>query len=223
MRNASLLRTMLGSAGLLAGVALACAALLAVAWHFTHEHIAANERRFLLSSLHDILPARRHDNDLYADTLKLPAGTLPGDRRQVTVYRAYRNGEPVAALFSLTTPEGYGGPIRLLVGVNADGTLAGVRVIAHRETPGLGDKIELDRSDWIRGFAGKSLGNPPIGNWAVKKDGGVFDQFTGATITPRAVVGAVKQALLYYRAHRTEIFPQTAAPDREAAQPDARP
>jgi electron transport complex protein RnfG len=136
----------------------------------------------------------------------------------VTLYRAYRNGRPVAVLGTPVAPDGYSGSIRLLIGLYADGTLAGVRVLAHRETPGLGDFIEASRSDWILGFAGKSLHDPTASGWAVRKDGGVFDQFTGATITPRAVVKAVHRFLIYYEQQRERLFTPSAS-----GQPGASP
>ncbi len=111
---------------------------------------------------------------------------------------------------SAVAPDGYSGNIRLLVGVQADDTLSGVRVVAHRETPGLGDAIDEQRSDWVYGFDGKSLGNPPLAKWAVRKDGGHFDQLTGATITPRAIVRAVRRTLLYYRANREALYATAA-------------
>jgi len=123
-------------------------------------------------------------------------------------------GEPVALVIEALAPDGYSGTIRLLVGINIDGSLGGVRVVAHRETPGLGDAIEEERSDWILGFTGKSLQDPPLQKWAVKKDGGAFDQLTGATITPRAVVKAVRQALLYYRDQKDALFAREETTDQ---------
>jgi len=120
------------------------------------------------------------------------------------------NGKPVAVLATPVAPDGYSGSIKLLVGVYADGTLAGVRVLAHKETPGLGDAIEATRSDWILTFEGKSLNNPPPKAWAVKKDGGAFDQFTGATITPRAVVKAARQFLIYFQQHKEQLLANSA-------------
>ena len=120
---------------------------------------------------------------------------------------------PVAVVLALIAPDGYGGPIKLLVGINADGSLAGVRVVNHHETPGLGDAIDTRRSNWILGFTGRSLGDPSPAQWAVRKDGGVFDQFTGATITPRAVVKAVKRALVYFEAHRDTLFADGKTPE----------
>ena len=105
----------------------------------------------------------------------------------------------------MVSREGYSGPINLLVAVNVDGTLSGVRVVSHKETPGLGDKIETNKDDWILGFVGKSLSNPSEALWKVRKDGGEFDQFTGATITPRAVVNAVREVLKYQQAQTSQV------------------
>jgi len=120
----------------------------------------------------------------------------------------------------VVAPDGYGGPIRLLVGIRKSGELAGVRVVRHSETPGLGDFIEADKGDWIEQFEGLSLGDPPREQWAVKKDGGRFDQMTGATITPRAVVKAIRNALLYFREHRQALFQRRPDGDSSQAAPD---
>ncbi len=177
---------------------------------YTHDHTAErihdNERRALLKSLNEIIPADRYDNDIFHDILYVRHKELLGTDKPVPVYRARKNGWPVAAVLAPVAPDGYNGNIRLLVAINLDGTLAGVRVVQHRETPGLGDGIETSNSDWILGFTGKSLENPGKDGWKVKRDGGEFDQFTGATITPRAVVKAVHNALLYYRIHGHELF-----------------
>jgi len=179
---------------------------------FTHdntaERIAENQRRALLRSLNELIPKDQYDNDVYADILYVHDSELLGTDEAVPVYRARKGGWPVAVVLAPVAPDGYNGNIRLLVAVRLDGTLAGVRVLAHRETPGLGDNIEADRSDWIRGFTGKSLTNPKQDRWKVKRDGGAFDQFTGATITPRAVVKAVKNTLLYFRANGDKLFEQ---------------
>jgi electron transport complex protein RnfG len=180
--------------------------LVAVTYDSTAERIAANERERLLRKLHVLVPPARHDNDLFADTLSVQDEVLLGTPGPVTVYRARRGDQPVALVMAPVAPDGYSGSIRLLVGINYDGTLTGVRVVTHRETPGLGDAIEEERSDWIYGFSGKSLENPPPSRWEVRKDGGDFDQLTGATITPRAIVGAVRRSLLYYREHREVLF-----------------
>jgi len=176
----------------------------------TAERIAENERQSLLRNLHQIVRPEEHDNDLYSDLITV-RDPLLGSSEPVTVYRARMGGQPVAAVIASIAPEGYGGDIKLLVGIRYDGTLAGVRVISHKETPGLGDAIEAERSDWILGFSGHSLGNPDEKKWKVKKDGGVFDQFSGATITPRAVVKAVYNTLRYYRQHREALYAKAEA------------
>jgi electron transport complex protein RnfG len=180
--------------------------MVALTFESTEQRIAENERRALLQRLNEVIPADRHDNDIFNDIVYVRDSELLGTSEPVPVYRARKDGWPVAAVLAPVAPDGYSGPIRLLVAVNADGTLAGVRIVQHRETPGLGDAIEAERSDWIQDFKGKSLGNPPAERWKVKRDGGAFDQFTGATITPRAVVKAVRKALIYFQAHRQVLF-----------------
>ena len=200
------MKKMMLSATLLGLFAVAGTSLVALTYEGTKERIAHNERTTLLDSLHVLIPPAQADNDLYADRVEVTDQALLGTPDPVTVFRARRAGKPVAVVLTPVAPDGYGGEIKLLVAINYDGTLAGVRVVSHHETPGLGDKVEADRSDWILGFAGRSLENPADEKWKVKKDGGVFDQFTGATITPRAVVKAVHNALRYYQQHRDELF-----------------
>lgn len=180
--------------------------LVAFTFDSTAERIADNQRKALLKSLNELVPSNRYDNDIFADTLYADSSELLGTDQPVPVYRARKNGWPVAAVLAVVAPDGYNGTIRLLVAVNLDGTLAGVRVVQHRETPGLGDAVEAERSDWIQGFKGKSLTEPAKKDWKVKRDGGTFDQFTGATITPRAVVKAVHKALLYFQLHAHKLF-----------------
>ena len=172
----------------------------------TREEIVENERQVLLRNLLALLPAERFDNDIAGDTIAVAADPLLGTTEVSTVYRARLDGEPVAAIFNSIAPDGYSGRIHLLVGVYADGSIAGVRVVRHAETPGLGDGIDIRKSDWITDFDGKSLDNPENGGWRVRRDGGEFDQFTGATITPRAVVAAVRSTLLYYEQNADMIF-----------------
>jgi electron transport complex protein RnfG len=199
-------RQSLITAAILLLFALVGTAMVAYTYDNTREKIAANERAMLLRKLHRLIPPGSHDNALLQDTLQVQNRTLLGTSEPATVYRARLNGEPVALVITVVAPDGYSGAIRLLVGINVDGSLSGVRVVSHRETPGLGDAIEEERSDWILGFTGKSLQDPPLQQWAVKRDGGAFDQLTGATITPRAVVKAVRQALLYYRDRKEALF-----------------
>ncbi len=180
--------------------------LVAFTFDNTEERIAENQRRALLNSLNELVPSDRYDNNIFSDILMVRNSELLGTDEAVPVYRARKGGWPVAAVLAPLAPDGYNGNIRLLVAINLDGTLAGVRVVQHRETPGLGDGIEADRSDWILGFNGKSLSDPEEKGWRVKRDGGRFDQFTGATITPRAVVKAAHKALLYFKLHRQNLF-----------------
>ncbi|HEU0153334.1 MAG TPA: electron transport complex subunit RsxG [Arenimonas sp.] len=192
-----------------AGLQLGLAALLATAllagttW-LTRDRIVAAEHRAQMQALEVVLPADRYDNDLLADAIQVQAPAWLGSE-STTVYRASRGGEPSALVFEAVAPDGYGGPIRLLVAVDPAGTVLGVRVVAHRETPGLGDDIEAGRSDWITRFRGRALGDPPAAGWAVRKDGGDFDQFAGATVTPRAVVRAVQRALGFVARHGDAI------------------
>ena len=188
--------------------AVAGTTLVALTEYSTSSAIIENERQVLLRNLYALLPRDRLDNDIAADVVELPAAALLGTDSATLAYRARLDGEPVAVVFNSVAPNGYNGRIFLLVGVYVDGSLAGVRVVRHAETPGLGDAVELRKSPWIRSFDGKSLQNPDGDGWAVKRDGGDFDQFTGATITPRAVVRAVYNTLLYYQRNADMIFAQ---------------
>lgn len=200
-------------AGLVLGAFAAVAAGVLAGTHaLTRERIREAQQQRLLDQLEAVLPADRYDNALADDVIRIEAPALSPDG-PVTVWRARLDGQPSAAILQVMTPKGYSGDIVLLVGVGIDGRLSGVRVIAHRETPGLGDRIDADRSDWILGFSGKSLASPPENAWAVRKDGGAFDQFAGATITPRAVVALVRDTLQYFDRHRDTLFAGQASPD----------
>lgn len=184
---------------LLGSVVLLTSAALALASRVTEADIRAAAARDLQASLAQVLPGQ-YDNDLLADTLLLAAPD-----GEVTVHRARRAGRVEAVVFQ-TVGKGYAGPIVCIMGVSRDGELLGVRVLEHRETPGLGDRIEPAKDDWIYEFDGKSLGAPQPDKWAVKKDGGAFDQFAGATITPRAVVRAVKGGLELFARERPRML-----------------
>ncbi len=201
-----LLQKRLTSTAILVVLALACVTLISLTHTASRERIAANERDFRLAMLNELVPSWRYDNDFLNDTIAVSAPDLLGSSEPVLVYRATLNGEPVAAIIMSVAPQGYTGPIHLAVAINADGTLAGVRVTHHNETAGLGDAIELQNSPWILGFSGRALDNPPPGGWQLVKYGGAFDSFTGATITPRAVVQAIRDTLLYFAANRSDIF-----------------
>ncbi len=202
-------KNMLIGALILGLFAVAGTGLVAMTQEGTAERIAENERQALLENLHQVVPEKLYNNDIYADAIEV-TDPLLGSKQPLAVYRARMDGKPVAAVIASIAPEGYGGDIKLLVGIRYDGTLTGVRVLSHKETPGLGDRIEVERSDWILGFNGHSLDNPKPQQWKVKKDGGAFDQFTGATITPRAVVKEVYNTLRYYKEHREQLFARSS-------------
>lgn len=193
----------------LAAFAIGATSLVSLTEANTRDKISDNERQALLNAINALIPNEAYDNDILTDTITLPPTKRLGTKEDTTVYRARKDGKPVAAIFTAVAPNGYSGKINLLIGVYHDRSLAGVRVISHKETPGLGDKIDIRKSDWILQFKGLSLINPVESKWKVKKDGGQFDQFTGATITPRAVVSAVKNALFYVEKQRDELFATT--------------
>lgn len=208
----SLVRHMTISAVLLGLFAIVGTAMVAFIYDATAERIAANQRAFLLKSLHILVPPEQHDNDLFTDVTTVTNKDLLGTGKPVRVYRARQAKQPVAAIINAVAPDGYSGNIELLVAIRYDGTLAGVRVVNHKETPGLGDAIDASRSDWILGFNNRSLTDPDKKGWAVKRDGGIFDQFTGATISPRAIVNAVYRSLLYFDEHKDELFDKPSIP-----------
>ncbi len=182
------------------------AALVGLTFIQTEDDIKFNEKLTLLRKLNNIIPAESYDNDLLLDTIVIKASSVLSTKEETLAYRARKNKKNVAVVFTSIAPNGYNGSIQLLVGINADGKLSGVRVVKHRETPGLGDVVSITHSDWILGFDNKSLSDPDARGWKVKRDGGVFDQFTGATITPRAVVKAVHNALLYFDENQDMLF-----------------
>jgi len=195
--------------------ALVTAGAIAVTQVATADRIAHNIRLAQAKALNEIVPANQYDNDLLTDSLPVDSrfnqqllGPLPDD---AVIYRARQQGQIHTVILPAVAPDGYTMEIGLLVGITADGQIAGVRVTSHRETPGLGDKVDLKKSDWVLNFNGKSLNNPDAEQWAVKRDGGDFDQFTGATITPRAVVKAVKHALKFFELHKAVLLDSTPA------------
>jgi len=198
------------SSVLLGLIALLGTALLAGVNELTYERIIEQEKLRVLQQLNEIVPVASYNNDLLEDMIEIKDEVSFRHPAPVKVYRARMDGQPVAVMMIVTAPDGYNGDIRLLAGIAYDGTVLGVRVVSHRETPGLGDPIELQKSDWILGFMNKSLRNPETEGWAVKRDGGQFDQFTGATISPRAIVRAIHNTLLYFEANRQMLF-DTAA------------
>lgn len=199
-------RSMLKNSLILGLFAVVIVGLVAAVHLATAERIEQAGREAKSRALGEILPAGSYDNQLLDSTVPAFDPELLGKPKPAPAYVATLHGEPSAVILQATAPDGYSGAIELLVAVQADGRLAGVRVIKHSETPGLGDKIELARDPWIRGFEGRALGDPDDAGWTVRKDGGQFDQFAGATITPRAVSHAVHRALQYFDKHRDELL-----------------
>jgi electron transport complex protein RnfG len=187
-------------------------ALLAITYQLTHEPIARSEEKEKLKLVTQIAPAETYDNDIIKDTAELADDKLLGNDDTTIAYIGRLKGQPSIAVLQAIAPDGYGGKISLIIAIHSDGPgngkIGGVRVISHKETPGLGDYIEIARNKWITGFNGTSLDNPKDSDWKVKKDGGSFDYMAGATITPRAVVKAVHMALQYFVQHREELFKQ---------------
>lgn len=187
---------------LLGLVALLCTAISSGIFFLTKGKIddamAAQQRELLLQ----VIPQNYFDNNP-AETVAIPQDErLQGIQK---IYLAKKNGQISAYAYETTAPDGYSGNIRLLVGLTPQGEVLGVRVIEHHETPGLGDKIELRISDWILSFNNQPINNDNLSEWAVKKDGGKFDQFSGATITPRAIVNQVKRSALVMLANSTAL------------------
>jgi electron transport complex protein RnfG len=189
----------------LAIFAAVTAGLIAFVQASTQDKISHNIQQARVKALHQILPSEAHDNDLLRDAFWIDSKAL-GLTKAEEGFIARKDGQPIAVFLPLQATEGYTGPIRLVVGIKVNGDLAGVRVLQHQETPGLGDQIELKKSNWILSFNGRSLTNPQETDWNVKKDGGQFDQFTGATITPRAIVKAVHSALTLFKQHQASIL-----------------
>jgi len=194
--------------------AIVTAGSIGIAQVATKDRIDKNIQIAQAKALHEIVPQDAYDNDLLNDTLSLShddihtefnvrlLGPIADD---AVAYIARKDGKAHTIILPVTAPDGYTTNIDMIVGIRLDGTLAGVRIINHKETPGLGDKIEAKKHPWILQFPGLSLLNPEEKSWAVKKDGGDFDQFTGATITPRAVVRSIRLALTFFQQHSQEL------------------
>ncbi|WP_210396056.1 electron transport complex subunit RsxG [Motiliproteus sediminis] len=186
--------------------ALITAGAIAVTQVMTRDSIAANREEAAARALYEIIPAERIDNDLLHDTVTLPRAQQVGSEGPLAIHLARKDDQVIGVIVPVIAADGYTGSIELIVGIEADGTLAGVRILRHQETPGLGDKVDLKKSPWVLGFNGERLQSDDDPGFAVKKDGGRFDQFTGATITPRAVVGGVKRALQLFRDNRAHLL-----------------
>lgn len=202
----SLLRSIIRSAWGLSLFAIITAGLIALTQVVTKDKILEQIAQARTKALLEIVPAGEFDNRLLDNAFWLQAEAELGLKEAAEAFVALKQGQPQFFILPLVAPDGYTAPIRLIMSVDLAGTVTGLRVIAHKETPGLGDKIDIKKSDWVRLFEGRSLENTEESAWAVKKDGGEFDQLTGATITPRAIVRAVYKGLQYYRAHQSELL-----------------
>ncbi|MEE4245367.1 MAG: electron transport complex subunit RsxG [Kangiellaceae bacterium] len=201
-----ILQSMTKNSLILGAFALLSVGLIAIFNAATKSTIESEMQAKMARTLNDIVPSSQYNNDVYHDCKILTGVDSLLGTSESKVYRMRYNNNPIAAVFTAVAPNGYSGKIELLLGVYADQTLAGVRVIEHNETPGLGDKIELRKSDWMLQFKGLSLANTPSEQWKVTKDGGQFDAFTGATITPRAVLAAINKALLFSQQEASKLF-----------------
>ena len=199
-------RTAISRNGLLLGAfALLTTAIIAATHLNTKDLIAEQIRIAREKALLEIVPRSRHDNQMLDLSIETQNTDLLNLTSEQSIFAAERSNTLVAMIFPVVAPDGYSGKISMLVGVNMDGSVAGVRVVEHQETPGLGDKIELKKSTWVLSFNGHSIGNPAEKLWAVKKDKGMFDQFTGATITPRAVTKAVYRTLKFFDKEKNNL------------------
>lgn len=191
--------------GVLAGFALMASVLLGVTNCSTESTIQQRLNEDLKNTLAEVIPAELYDNDLLTDTTTIASADYNIAADETLVYLAKKSGQVTAVAFKFTAPDGYSGAINMIIGIDKDGNVLGVRVLSHKETPGLGDKIETSKSNWILAFVGKSLANLTAAQWAVKKDGGEFDQFAGATITPRKTVQAIYRSLQLFKAHQAQL------------------
>jgi electron transport complex protein RnfG len=211
MSNENLTKPISHNGFLLGLFAIVTTGLVVLTFIVSEDRIIEQQRRVKEKALFELIPEQAMDNILLEDTVPISSKELLADGSTDLAYIARKNGEVVGVILPVLSTEGYNGKISLIVGIHQDGRLAGVRILSHRETPGLGDKIDLNKSDWLLGFDGKSLQLPPLDGWHVKKDGGEFDQLTGATITPRAIVKAVRKALVYFSEHK-ELLTKESAP-----------
>ena len=193
---------------MLGAFALVATALLALTAELTKGRIANSEREAQEKALLDVVPRQSQDANLLTETMKVPPEAWAGLGLKAggDIFVVRRADDAIAVIIPAVAPDGYSGEVKMIVGVDAEGEITGVRILDHHETPGLGDKIDIKKTPWILSFTGKSLANPSAPHWKVKKDGGDFDQFAGATITPRAVVNQVRKVLEFVESHKNELF-----------------
>ncbi len=196
----------------LAVVLLLAVILIGGTWQYTRQRIADNAARQILTQISLVLPGTLYDNEPNKDTVLKDTGA----GQPLPIYRARRAGSPVAAVLTVSAPDGYVGPIRMLVGIAADGRVLGVLITAHQETPGIGAAIATEPPTWLTGFVGRSLHDPPEARWALRTDGGDFDAIAGATVSSRATLDGIRTAVQYFDTHRDEIF---STPPTQAGTP----
>jgi len=185
---------------------LVASAALSISYFLTKTPIEESDARAKRMFLNQVVPSNLYDNNLVKDTISVEPNPLIGNKKNIDIYRAKKNNQVVAVIIETIAPDGYSGEIKTLVGIGQKDKILGVRVITHKETPGLGDYIEVDKSHWIKNFNLKSLDEMGEKEWAVKKDGGDFDYVSGATITARAVVKSTYKSLLYVKENKKRLF-----------------
>lgn len=190
--------------------AVACTVAVGLISQLTADTIKEQQQQYLLNTLHTIIEPSRYDNDIANDCIAVSAPEL-GSNKVHKAYIARKLNQVVAVAMTSTATEGYSGDIDFIIAINTDNSVSGVRVLKHQETPGLGDKIERRKSDWITDFNGKRLLSDNDERWAVAKDNGMFDQFTGATITPRGLIAGIKDTLNYFAQHQAQLLKQNNA------------
>jgi len=179
---------------------------LSISYFVTKTPIEESDARAKRIFLNQVIPSNLYDNNLVKDTISVEPNPLIGNKKNIDIYRAKKNNQVIAVIIETIAPDGYSGEIKTLVGIDQEDKILGVRVITHKETPGLGDYIEIEKSQWIKNFDLKSSDKMTEKEWAVKKDGGDFDYVSGATITPRAVIKSTYKSLLYAKENKKRLF-----------------
>ena len=196
----------------LSAMAIVAAAALAIIYVATKTLISENQRMAQIAALTEVMPSEYFDKELLQHSFALPNAQQLEQSKESLGYAAWRDGELTGWIFPVTSINGYSGPIYILVGMDAQGAITGVRITGHKETPGLGDKIDYQKSKWVDDFIGATLTSH---KWEVTKEGGDFDQFTGATITPRAVITAVESSLVYLQQNQDALLAAASASKEE--------
>ncbi|MBM3360384.1 MAG: electron transport complex subunit RsxG [Betaproteobacteria bacterium] len=186
--------------------ALTASTALSIFYLITKSSIEESDAKAKRIFLNQVIPADLYENNLAKDTISIEPSPFLGNKKNIDVYRAKKNNQVIAVIIEAVAPDGYSGEIKTLVGIDQDDKILGVRVISHKETPGLGDYIEIEKSQWIKNFNLTSLDKVNEKQWAVKKDGGDFDYVSGATITPRAIVKSTYKCLLYTKENKKRLF-----------------